>query len=111
MSNAERQKRYRERRNASVTQAVTHLDGTVTESVTLEGMTVTRNATVTPKRNVRLNPRTGKPYGPNMAALPSDVLAEYEHHRRPDVLVIHKLPMSSRVAMYRALHGDTHAPK
>ena len=62
MSNAERQKRYRER-NATVTNEAP----TVTESP----------ESVTP---VRINPRNGQPYGPGMLEQGERVLASYESH-------------------------------
>jgi hypothetical protein len=115
MTNAERQKRYRARK--TVTQTVT-AEG---ESVTVQARSVTpRQKTVTPPAVAvpqRINPHTGKPYGPLMASFGGAVLTEYErkwgqykpcyqeHECRTfkPVLVIAELPQEQRDYLYQCL--------
>ena len=98
-ANREKARRHRERIKG-VTEGVTEDEG-VTVASTSEG--VTRQQGVTRSGNARVNPQTGKPYGPLMASLPGRTLGEYEHKQRESALVISELDIEQRDYLYHCL--------
>ena len=96
MSNAERQKRYRDsKRNAPTVTRVTESERNVTPSVTRNAQTVTRNAqTVTPKP-LTLDTDTAKLKGLPRAKDP-DVLAIWDRRNASGQAAGYARPMTAR---------------